>query len=68
MAEITNLNRFRKSKQKQEKPKKAEENRIKHGRTKLERQQSADENAKAKNELEAKKLDNKLPSPGPGSN
>jgi len=58
MAEITNLNRFRKSKQKQEKVKKAAENRVKFGRSKLERELSTRENDKAKEDIDAKKLEN----------
>lgn len=45
MAEIVNLNTFRKAKAKDDKTELARENRAKHGRTKAEKQRDAQERA-----------------------
>jgi Domain of unknown function (DUF4169) len=51
-AEIVNLNRFRKTKARDDKAREAAENRIKFGRTKAEKQQVA-----AQEQLDARRLD-----------
>ena len=54
MSNITNLNQFRKAKTKQDKEKKAEQNRVKFGQKKSEKSLN-----KAKRDLADKKLDAK---------
>ena len=57
MAEIINLNKFRKKKTLADEVQKAEENRAKHGRTKAEKNKSKSEASREKLELDGKKLD-----------
>jgi len=56
MAEIVNLNRFRKAQNKAEATRQATENRILHGRTREEREREARENDARRRELEGKRL------------
>lgn len=77
MADIVNLNQFRKSRQKAEKAGKAAENRVHFGRTKGQRALDESEIAAAERSLNRKKLDraaksaedsgNPAPVPGPKS-
>lgn len=57
MAEIINLNRWRKAKAKEEKAKQAETNRVAFGRTKAEKQESRKDADKQKAEMDGKKLE-----------
>jgi hypothetical protein len=57
MAEIVNLNRFRKAKAKAEAGRIAENNRVKFGRTKAERQADLKLSEKAEADLSGKKLE-----------
>ncbi len=57
MAEIINLNHWRKEKAKTEKEKKAAANRAAHGRTKVEKQNARKAEDRAKSVLDGKKLD-----------
>ncbi len=57
MAKVTNLNRFRKSKLAAEKQQQAEENRVRFGRTKADRQISETRQARTREHLEGHKLD-----------
>lgn len=57
MAEIVNLNRYRKSLAKREREKEARANRAKHGRTGAERNKERDEAARPAEDLDEKKLD-----------
>ena len=57
MAEIVNLNKFRKAKQRAEAKAKAAENRAKSGRTKAQKKQDRDETKAAEEKLEGHKLD-----------
>lgn len=57
MAEIVNLNRYRKSLAKREREKEARANRAKHGRTTAERNKERDEAARGAEDLDEKKLD-----------
>lgn len=56
-AEIINLNKFRKASAKNEKQKKAAENRRKHGRTKAEVRIEVREETTSKNQLDGKYLE-----------
>jgi len=63
MTEITNLNKFRKGKKRADKQRQAAENRVSHGRMKVEK--ALDQTEK---QGEASKLDgHKLDQPGPNS-
>ncbi|HVA14851.1 MAG TPA: DUF4169 family protein [Stellaceae bacterium] len=57
VAEIINLNRFRKARDRDVKAKTAEENRVRHGRTKAERQREHAEASKAEKTLDDKKIE-----------
>lgn len=57
MADIINLNKKRKAKNRSEKEKKAAENRIKFGRTKKERQIEIQENKRNERHLDDHKLE-----------
>ncbi len=57
MADIVNFNQFRKRRDRREAEKSAAENRIRHGRTKADRQMERRENEKAAKDLEDKRLD-----------
>jgi Domain of unknown function (DUF4169) len=57
MAEIVNLNRFRKARERDEREKAAAENRIRHGRPKPEREKNRAEQKKREKALDDKKLD-----------
>jgi hypothetical protein len=57
MAEIVNLNRFRKERERAEKTKSAEENRVKFGRTKDEREVAEANAQKADKTLDDKKIE-----------
>lgn len=54
---VVNLNRFRKKKQREEKAKQAEINRIKHGRTNAERERERVERERALRGIEGKRLE-----------
>lgn len=54
---VVNLNRFRKKKQREEKAKQAEINRIRHGRTQAEKDREREERARATRLLEGKRLE-----------
>ena len=56
MGEVINLNRFRKAKAKAEQGKLAEENRVRHGRTKSEKQKADGEQDRSDRDLDGKKL------------
>lgn len=57
MTNVTNLNRFRKSKTRTEKQKQAEENRASFGRTKTQKLMSKIRETKAHNHLDGHKLE-----------
>lgn len=57
MAEVINLNRYRKAKQRSEGGRKAEENRVKFGRTKAERDTAKSEAEKREADHDGKRLD-----------
>jgi hypothetical protein len=57
MAEIVNLNRFRKAKAKEEAKAQADRNRVAHGRTKAEKDAARRTAEKQAGELDGKKLD-----------
>lgn len=57
MAELINLNRFRKARTRAEEAKKAEENRSRFGRTKEQKRREETEQAQKSKDLDGKKLD-----------
>ena len=57
MAEIVNLNRARKARDKEEAAKRAAENRVRFGTTKHQRRRAEREAEKAKKELDDKRLE-----------
>jgi hypothetical protein len=57
MGDVVNLNRYRKSLKRQQRSKTAAENRAKSGRSKAERDKSAQQHATDVVELDKKKLD-----------
>jgi hypothetical protein len=57
MGEIVNLNKARKARAKEARAVAAEENRVRHGRTKLERLDRAADARKAEQLLDGKRLD-----------
>ncbi len=57
MVEIVNLRRVRKSKARQEKEAQAAENRVRHGRPKIETDARRRENIVKKQDFDGKKLD-----------
>lgn len=57
MAEIINLNRARKARQRAEEQQQAVENRIRFGRTRAEKQREALEKERAERDSDGKKLD-----------
>ena len=58
MAQIINLNKRRKAKKRQDREKKAAENRIKYGRTKQERLIAKQEQERANKHIDGHKLEN----------
>ena len=54
---VVNLNRFRKKKQREEKTKQAEINRIRHGRTQAEKDRERAERGRAARAIEGKRLE-----------
>ena len=54
---VVNLNRFRKKKRREEQAKQAEINRIRHGRTKAEKERELAERERAARALEGKRLE-----------
>lgn len=54
---VVNLNRFRKKKQREEKAKQAEINRVKHGRTKAQKESELADRERAARALEGKRLE-----------
>ncbi len=59
MTNVVNLNRYRKSRARDERRKVADANRAKHGRTKEERRKARLERERERAELEAKRLDDR---------
>jgi hypothetical protein len=57
MAEVTNLNRFRKAQARAQDAKQAKENRVRHGRNKSQKRQTNDETERLAKELDGKKLE-----------
>ena len=60
---VVNLNRFRKKKQRADKAKQAEINRIRHGRTQAEKDRERAERARAERTIDGKRLDRDPPPP-----
>ncbi|HSO39153.1 MAG TPA: DUF4169 family protein [Labilithrix sp.] len=54
---VVNLNRFRKKKQREEKAKQAEINRIRHGRTQAEKDRERAERERAARSIDGKRLE-----------
>ncbi len=57
MAEIVNLNRARKARQRAEAERQAAENRVRFGRTKADKRREAQEKQRADQDLEGKKVE-----------
>jgi hypothetical protein len=57
MTDIVNLNQYRKRRERRDAEKIAAENRIRHGRSKVERQEERRENDKAIKDIDDKRLD-----------
>jgi hypothetical protein len=57
MAELVNLNKFRKAKARREAEERAAQNRIRHGMPKSERQKARREAERAKKSVDDKRLD-----------
>lgn len=57
MGDVVNLNRFRKQQERTRRAKEAEENRIRHGRTKAEKTAERLERERAARDLEGNKRD-----------
>jgi hypothetical protein len=57
MADLVNLNRYRKERNRRATAKTAAENRIRYGRSKAERQQERREEEKATKDLDNKRID-----------
>ena len=57
MADIVNLNRFRKMRRKEEREKTAEENRIRFGRTKAEKLRDRQDAERREADLDGKKVE-----------
>ncbi len=57
MADVVNLNRFRKTRRKEEREKTAEENRVRFGRTKAEKLRDRQEAERRKAALDGKKVE-----------
>jgi len=57
MADIVNLNRFRKRRDRADRDAKADANRRVHGRTKAEREEEATRRDRASRDIEGKRLD-----------
>lgn len=66
MAEIINLNQFRKARAKAEKERKSTNNRVKFGRLKADRDVATAQKIKAEQDLDCKKIET-LPFPAPES-
>ncbi|HMA48298.1 MAG TPA: DUF4169 family protein [Magnetospirillaceae bacterium] len=56
MGEVVNLNRFRKARAKAEQEKLAEENRVRHGRSKSEKTQAVKDQDRTDRDLDGKQL------------
>lgn len=63
MAEIVNLNRYRKAREKERAKDRAAENRIRHGRTKEEKRRDADEHERDVRSLDGAQRDDDTPEP-----
>lgn len=57
MADVVNLNRFRKMREREEREKVAEANRVRFGRTKAEKQRDRQERERRASDLDGKKVD-----------
>lgn len=66
MAEIVNLNRFRKAKQRSEAQQRATENRVRFGRSKAEKASDRDETARRERSLDAARIPDSDGNPAPG--
>ncbi len=62
---VVNLNRFRKKKQRAEKVKEADINRVRHGRTQAEKDREAAERTRASRLLDGKRLEHAPGEPAP---
>lgn len=63
MADIVNLNRYRKAREKERAKNEAAENRIRHGRTKEEKRHDADEREREIRSLDGAQRDDDTPEP-----
>lgn len=63
MADIVNLNRYRKAREKQRACNEADENRIRHGRSKAEKISDRDERERGARMLDGAKRDDEGPEP-----
>jgi hypothetical protein len=63
MAEIVNLNRYRKTREKERAKAKAEENRVRHGRTKAGKLRDADERDREGRSLDGARREDDGPEP-----
>lgn len=63
MVEIVNLNRYRKTREKERAKEKAEENRVRHGRTKTSKRRDADEQDRESRSLDGAKREDDSPEP-----
>jgi hypothetical protein len=62
---VVNLNKFRKKKQREEKAKQADINRVKHGRTKAQKELELADRERAARLLEGKRLEAETPDETP---
>ena len=62
---VVNLNRFRKKKQREDKAKQAEINRIRHGRTQAEKDRERQERERAARTIDGKRLEHDPAPPAP---
>jgi hypothetical protein len=63
MAEIVNLNRYRKAREKDRAKVAAEENRVLHGRTKADKRHNDEQQDRESRSLDGTKLDDDAPEP-----
>jgi hypothetical protein len=63
VGDVVNLNRFRKKKQREEKAKQAEINRIRHGRTQAQKDRELADKERAARLLEGKRLEREAEEP-----
>jgi hypothetical protein len=65
MGDVINLNRYRKAKARAEKQKSAEASRVRHGRTRVDKQAARREQDQQASELDGKRLDKTDDGPKP---